>query len=100
MGGTNKALDCQYRNDYESIRFNGSTGTHVSDQTLDQTERSWPPAGPPEWVQEIRVKQATLLREELSRHLESMTAGQRIRMLRTVRGGHSSRPPRSLESTG
>ena|SRR5215813_1055965 len=85
MGGTNKALDCQYSNDYESVRFNASKGTHVSDPTLDPMERPWQPADPPAWVQEIRNQQALVLRVELYRHLDGMTAGQRIRMLRTVR---------------
>src|SRR5262249_36212827 len=86
MRGTNKALDCQYRNDYDSVRFNVSTGTHVSHPTLDRIERPWQPAGPPAWVQEIRNRQATVLRVELYRHLETLTAGQRIRMLRRARG--------------
>src|SRR5262245_39431503 len=62
-----------------------STNTYVSDPTLDRTERPWPQEEPA-WVQEIRNHQAAVLRVELYRHLDSMTAGQRIRLLRSVRG--------------
>src|SRR5262249_15448972 len=84
-GSRNKALDRQHCNDYESVRFDGSKGTHISDPTLDRIERPWPPEEPA-WVQEIRNQQALVLRVELYRHLETLTAGQRIRLLRRVRG--------------
>jgi len=67
-GRSNKALDRQSRNDYESVRFNGSRGTHVSDPTLDRIER---PSilKEPTLLQEIRNHQAAVLRVELYRRL-------------------------------
>ena len=76
--------------DWQDKRFltgkYASTSTAAGYPAAGPAERLKTPKGEPAWVQEIRNQQATVLRVELYRHLDTMTAGQRIRMLRTVRG--------------
>jgi DNA-binding XRE family transcriptional regulator len=61
-----------------------------------RVERPWQPVEQPAWVQDIRNQQAAVLRAELFLHLERMTAGHRIRLLRRVRGWTQERAAKEL----
>ena len=49
MDRRNKALDCQYSNDYESERFNPSKGVRAGGPALDGIQRPWQPVADPAW---------------------------------------------------
>jgi|SRR5215470_7795451 len=70
--------------------------TSATDSAADPTERLKASVGEPEWVRGIPEKQAAVLRVELYRHLGTLTAGQRIRLLRTVRGWTQQRAAEEL----
>jgi DNA-binding XRE family transcriptional regulator len=80
--------------DWQDFRFcegkYATTSTDDGQATLDPSEPPWePPWQPvarPLWVQRIQEMQDAILRAELNVHLERMSAGDRIRLLRRVRG--------------
>ena len=90
MDGATKRPDPNDPDDWQDWRFlegkYASTSTRADHLAPDPIEHPWQPVAQPAWVQDIRNRQALLLRAELALHLGRMTAGQRIRMLRTVRG--------------
>jgi DNA-binding XRE family transcriptional regulator len=59
-------------------------------------QRARQQVGQPAWVQRIREMQDAILRAELNVHLERMSAGDRIRLLRRVRGWTQQRAAHEL----